>query len=228
MEKQKQIQVLRRQLLDMSKLTHRAVDYAIKGYRLGSPEFCRHVRKGDGKLCELRQKITDLCYKLIKQDSNFSSQSLIHPPAVDSQSRFPHTALRICAALHTAYIAAEELAYQAMLRLEDVRIPGSASLEKLCHLVNRLMCLCIVALFKNETRYAESVLENNDLGRLFDQVTRDLRDVSARTITPIDIERSIANSLKKIGTQTQEIADAILFFLEGATLTVESPATATL
>jgi hypothetical protein len=101
-------------------------------------------------------------------------------------------------------------------------------MEKLCHLVNRFMCLCIVALFKNESRYAESILQNNDLNRLFDQVTRDLRDISARTITPIGIERSIAQSLKQIAAQTQEIAESIVFWLQGTTLAEESGAAATL
>jgi phosphate uptake regulator len=229
MESQKQIQVLRRYLLDMSKLSHRAVDYAIKGYRLGSPEFCRHVRKGDGRLGELRQKITDLCHKLIRQDSNFSSKGLIHPPAVDSQARFPRTALRICIALHAAYLAAEELAHHAMLRLENVQTSSSESLEKLCFLVNRLMCLCIIALFKNESHYAETVLQNNELNRLFELVSRDLRsDIYEQRTMPIAIEQSIANSLKKIATQTQEIAAAIVFGLKGTTWAVESGATANL
>ena len=229
MESQNQIQVLRRHLLDMSKLTHRAVDYAIKGYRLGSPEFCRHVRKGDGRLGELRQKITDLCRKLINQDSNFSSKGLIHPPAVDSQARFPRTALRICTALHAAYLAAEELAHNAMSRLEGVHTSGSESLEKLCYLVNRLMCLCIIALFKNECHYAEAVLQNNELDRLSELVSRDLRtDIYEQKTRPAAIEQSIAGSLKKIATQTQEIADAIVFWLEGTNCVVESGATATL
>ncbi len=225
METQSQIQVLRLHLLDMTKLTYKAVDYAIEGYRLGSPEFCRHAWKGDGNLSDLRKKITDLCQKLIKQNQELTSKALLHPRTIDSQARFPLSALRICTALHAACTAAEELAHQTMLRLEGVRISSSEAVEKACHLVNRLMCLCIVALFKNESHYAESVLQNNNLNRFFEQVSHDLQsDIYEQRATPAGIEQSITRSLKQIASQTHEMAEAIVFWLEGTTAAVLEPA----
>ena len=56
MDTQNQIRLLRISLLDMAKLSHRAVDYAVKGYKLGSPEFCRFVHRGDRQLREPKEK----------------------------------------------------------------------------------------------------------------------------------------------------------------------------
>ena len=140
---QKRIQDLRLHLLDMSKLSQRAVDYAIKGYKLGSPEFCRYVRRGDRELRELHRRITEICRQL-----SMKELALLEGPDLASVARFPVSALRISNALQATCTAAAEIAHHTMLLLEDVRRPGAAALEKVCYLINRLMCLCIVALFK--------------------------------------------------------------------------------
>jgi phosphate uptake regulator len=217
---QKRIQDLRLHLLDMSKLSQRAVDYAIKGYKLGSPEFCRYVRRGDQELRELHRRITDMCQKLPMKEL-----ALMEGPDLAPEARFPVSALRISSALQATCTAAAEIAHHTMLLLEDVRPPGAAALEKVCYLVNRLMCLCIVALFKKNGQHAETVLQNHDLARLFEQASHDLRnDTSGQTAIPAALELAIANSLKQIARQTREIAEAIVFWLEGPKCAVTSGA----
>jgi hypothetical protein len=77
-----------------------------------------------------------------------------------------------------------------MLLLEDVRRPGAAALEKVCYLINRLMCLCIVALFKKNGQHAEAVLLNHDLPRLLEQASHDLRnDTTRQTAIPAALEQ---------------------------------------
>jgi phosphate uptake regulator len=213
----------------MSRLSYRAVDFAIKSYRLGSPEFCRHVRKGEGKLHQLRQKITDLCHKLLHENRDLASKTSIEPAVDDAQVRLVQSALRICRALHAAYDAAEEIAHRTMVLLEDGQVTPSAALERACFLVNRLMCLCIVALFKKESRYADAVLQSNNLNGVFEQVYHGLRnEIGARITIPAAIEQTIARSLQQIAGQTGEIAEAIVFWLEGTNCVIESCATASL
>jgi phosphate uptake regulator len=225
MDTQKNIQVLRLHLLDMSKLSQRAVDYAIKGYKLGSPEFCRYVRQGDRQLFELRHAITDLCQSLLLQELTADSEVIVDEFAVGPEVRFLLSALQICGALHATCVAAAEIARHTMLLLEDVRLPGSAALEKVCHLVNRLMCLCIIALFKKESQHAETVLENQEVGRLFEQAFHDLRsDISRQIAIPTAPEVAITNGLRQIARQVYEVAEAIVFWLEGRRYAVESGA----
>jgi phosphate uptake regulator len=211
MDKEQALQFLRLYLLDMAKLSQRAVDYATKGYRLGSPEFCRYVRRGDHQLGELRRKIADLCQKLATD-----SDALMDEPAADSKLRFPPSALRICNALHATSTASAEIAHHTMLLLEDADwVPGCEALEKVCYLVNRLMCLCIVSLFKRERQHAEAVLQNNDAVRLIERALYELRsNVTRQTTIPAALELAITNSLKQIARQTNEIAEAIVCWLE--------------
>lgn len=88
MDTEQTLQLLRLHLLDMSKLSQRAVDYATKGYRLGSPEFCRYVRRGDHQLGELRRNIVDLCQKLMPHGPVANSDAM-DELATDSRLRFP-------------------------------------------------------------------------------------------------------------------------------------------
>jgi phosphate uptake regulator len=214
MNTQKQIRLLRLSLLDMAKLTQRAVDYAVKGYKLGSPEFCRFVHRGDRQLRELRQKINDLCRSLFIATSSIRPEALREDPYADSNLRFVLSAMRIATALQAASTAAAEIAHHTLHSLDNVRFPGSPTLDKFCRLVNRLMCLCIVALFKEEVHHALAVLQNRELARIFESPTlRHRRD-----------ELPIASNLKQIAAQTNEIAEAIVYWLEGAECTLESRA----
>jgi phosphate uptake regulator len=224
----KHTQELRTHLLDMAKLSQRAVDYGIKGYRLGSPEFCRHVRYGDRQLRELRRKIVDLCQKPplpeTTTDSNIRTSSLA---VITPQARFPISALRICDALHAACLASSEIAHHTMLLLEEIRVPACNALDKVSHLVNRQMCMCIIALFKSDIHHAETVLRNQEVGRLLRQAygVELLKarislynlgeNVDNGTAIAAALELAIANSFSHIVKQIREIAEAIIFWLKG-------------
>jgi phosphate uptake regulator len=216
MNTQKQIRLLRLSLLDMAKLSQRAVDYAVKGYKLGSPEFCRFVHRGDHQLRELRQKINDHCRRLFIEISSTRPETRREDPYADTNLRFVLSALRISTALQAASTAAAEIAHHTLFSLDNVRFPGSPTLDKFCRLVNRLMCLCIVALFKEEVRHAEAVLQNRELARIFENPTvRHRRD-----------ELPISSNLKQIAVQVNEIAEAIIYWLEGTECVLELPTSA--
>jgi hypothetical protein len=238
MDTQNHVQTLRLHLLDMAKLSQRAVDYATKGYKLGSPEFCRYVRRGDSQLGELRRRITALCQQLKVQETALDPEALHDGPVLGPEVRFPLSALRICNALYATCTAAAEIAHHTMLLLEDARIPGCEALQKICHLVNRMMCLCIIALFKSEIQHAETVLQNQEAARLLEQAYGvellsarisfyNLRDgVTRETSITAALELAIANSLKQIANQAREIAEAIVFWLQGRRCVLEPSASA--
>jgi phosphate uptake regulator len=235
---QQHLHVLRLHLLDMAKLSQRAVDYATKGYRLGSPEFCRYVRNSDQQLRELRRSIANLCQRSVSPESG-RQEPKPQKPAVDPdalpdkrdaarQLRFSRSALRIADALHAVCTATAEIAHHTMLLLEDADwVPRCRALEKACYLVNRLMCLCIVALFKRERQHAEAVLQSREGRRLFEQAFHELHNSTGRqSAIPTALELAISNSLKQIANQTHEIAEAIVFWLEGKKCVMESGASA--
>jgi phosphate uptake regulator len=219
---QQHVHVLRSHLLDMAKLSQRAVDYSTKGYRLGSPEFCRYVRNGDRQLRELRRSIAALCQQPashcpLRRESDLGPDA--HPDKSNAakQIRFSRSALRIADALHAICTATAEVAHHTMLLLENADWgPKCEALEKACFLVNRLMCLCIVALFKRERQHAEAVLQSREGRRLFEQAFQELHNCTGRrSAIPTALELAISNSLRQIANQTHEIASAIVFWLEG-------------
>jgi hypothetical protein len=221
---QQHVHVLRLHLLDMAKLSQRAVDYATKGYRLGSPEFCRYVRNGDHHLRELRRSIATLCQKPAPQER--MSEEPTDKQDATRQFRFSRSAVRIADALHAVCTATAEIAHHSMLLLEDANwAPRCEALERACYLVNRLMCLCIVALFKRERQHAEAVLQSREGRRLFEQAFHQLHNGAGRqSAIPTALELAITNSLRQIANQTHEIAEAIVFWLEGKKCVVASGA----
>lgn len=107
---QKRHDVLRSQLLGMSKLSQRAVDYSIKGYELGRPEFSREVLRTEQEFHDLRLSIADRGRMILAKGL-----------PVNADSRFTCSALRICQALHCSYDAAYAIAFETIRGVEPVR-----------------------------------------------------------------------------------------------------------
>lgn len=116
---QQHLHVLRSELLAMARLTQRAVDYSIKAYQLGGPEFCRHASNTDEEVHKFQGGIADRGHVLL-------SLGLL----VDSDSRFISSALRICSALQITHAAASGIAHDTMLSLKGERIAVSPAIEE--------------------------------------------------------------------------------------------------
>jgi hypothetical protein len=204
MDVQQHIQVLRAQLLEMSKLSQRAVDYSIKAYELGCPEFCRHVRYTELELSDIHFCLVDRCRKLL----------VVGLPA-DLDSRLVWSALRICSALRATYTAATEIAQNTALSLESGQAQKSLALQEMGQTINRLVRLCSVALFKEDAQHAKAVLQNRGVGRWLESITCHVRsDLGQRTGAQATFELAITKSLIEIAKQAHEMADAITVWLE--------------
>jgi phosphate transport system protein len=202
---QQHIHVLRSELLAMARLTQRAVDYSIKAYQLGRPEFCRHASNTDDEVHKLRRCIADRGHVLL-------SSGL----PVDSNSRFVSSSLRICSALHIMYAAATGIAQDTMLSLKGERIAVSPAIEEMGQLVNCLVRLCIVALFNKQIQPAKTVIQNDGTGQWFDLAVYQLcGGPIQRTNAQARFELAIHKRLDQIAEQAHEIADAITFWLDG-------------
>jgi phosphate uptake regulator len=202
---QQHIPVLRSELLAMARLTQRAVDYSIKAYQLGRPEFCQHASNTDDEVHKLQRCIADRGHVLL-------SSGL----PVDSNSRFVSSSLRICSALYIVYAAATGIAQDTMLSLKGQWIAVSPAIEEMGQLVNCLVRLCIVALFNKQIQPAKTVLQNGGTGQRCDlAVYQCCRGPIQRTNAQVRFELAIHKSLDQIAEQTHEIADAITFWLDG-------------
>jgi hypothetical protein len=125
--------------------------------------------------------------------------------AKPADSRFAFAAFTIAAALHVTYAAAVQIA-QDTVRLTESGIHQAASLERMGQIVNGSMRLCIVALFQQDAEHAETALRHQE----------SLRLLEPPSIAPQEeLEQAVARSLVEVAKQTHEIADAIIFWLEG-------------
>jgi phosphate uptake regulator len=199
------IQILRLRLLDMSRVSQRAVDYSIKAYELDSPEFCADVRDSTYKVNILHREITEIARDLL----------LMELP-LESDARFVLSAVLICDALHSVHAQAVKIAANSTHLLEDGRMPGWEGLTRMGQEVNCLMRLCIIALFDEEGAHAETVLNNRGVERLFQSVFYDwYSNVDQRLRAQASHELAITKGLSQIAKETYEIADAVVFWLKG-------------
>jgi len=199
------VTLLRVQLLSMSRLSQRALDYAIKGYEQNSSDFCRHVRSVEHKLGEHHRQIKYLCHRITAANET-----------TPSDFRFALAALRVDSALNRTYSAAAQMAQDTILFLKSNTMANCPPLDRFGRLVNSLVRLCTVALFEKDVSHAETVLLSQGVWRrcelIFDHSYSDIdrqmpeQDIYALTIT---------QSLGVIAKQAHEMADAILFWLKG-------------
>jgi hypothetical protein len=205
MNSQRQIHRLRVHLLAMAKLTQRALDYSIKSYSLRHPDFPRHVPLGDHDIEEHHHRIKELCRELM-------SGSI----AKSSDARFTFAALCICNALHTMHASSLGIAQDAARLLESTGIQPCSALEAAGGHVNAAIRITVIALFARDVSHAHAVLRHKPWPQLHELNSVALHPHVHRWAgAQGDFERSVIRSLGAIAKQTHEVADAILFWLDG-------------
>lgn len=205
MNLQQQRTALRTQLLDLSRLSQRALDYSIKGYEFSSFDFSRHPRSVKRQLKDHYCQIKILSRQLIGTGV-----------AAPSDFRFSLAALRLNSAFYKTYKAAARIAQATTLRLENRTIAKCAALDEFGELINRLVRLCTVALFLNDASHAETVLYSQAVWRrselILDHSCSDTEDGPH----PGDCDTlAITQNLSLVAKQAHEMADAIVFWLKG-------------
>lgn len=205
MNSQQHIHILRVQLLAMARLSQRALDDSIKGYQARNLDFSRHVCSAHPEIEDRHRRIKELSRELI-------NGGIAKAPDM----RFAFAAFNIAAALDATYTAAVEIARDTIRLLEGGCPQRCEALEDMAQLMNGSIRLCIVALFEKDARRAETVLRHIESLQL-----RELRSVELRSHLDYrsgphdDFERAVTQRLGEVAKQAHEIADAIVFWLEG-------------
>ena len=110
MNSQVYIHALRVQLLAMSRLSQRALDYSVKGYELRNLDFARQVGTANEDLEQHYRRIRELCREAVNGGI-----------ANVSDFRFAFAALSVAASLRVTYSAAAEIAQGTVRFLETQR-----------------------------------------------------------------------------------------------------------
>jgi hypothetical protein len=131
----------------MTMLSHRAVDYSIKAYEFGDPEFGRLARNSEHEWHKVQCLIGGRGRILMAAGTPIDSDSLI-----------ARSTLRIYGALRVTYAAATEIAHNSMLIAECGLPITCREIGLMGRFVNGLVRLYTVALFKMEIRHAKTIL----------------------------------------------------------------------
>ena len=197
------IQILRLHLLNMARMCQRVVDYALKGYSLGSPECCMLVRNNKPEINLLHLQIEERTREILSTEI---------PDTLDL--RFVLSAGRICNALEEIQVHADDIATQSLRLLESSRRMGCKELVSMGDVVNRLMRLCVVALFKGDIDHAETVLRSEGVEGEFEiSFFESLNTLDRSDIAEAVYEIAIADSLSRMAHELREVANAIMFWL---------------
>jgi hypothetical protein len=203
MNSHQSIQILRLHLLDMARMCQRVVDYALKAYSLGSTECCTIVGNNKPEISLIHIQIEEITRKILSMEISDTSDL-----------RFVLSADRICNALGEIHVHADDIATKSMRLLETSRRMRCKELVSMGDVVNRLMRLCVVALFEENIQHAETVLRSEGVECEFE--TRFFESLNAPD--PSDLaeaayEIAIADSLSCMARELHEVANAIMFWL---------------
>jgi phosphate uptake regulator len=184
-------------------MCQRVVDYALKAYSLGSTECCTIVGNNKAEISLLHLQIEEITREILSMEIS---------DALDL--RFLLSADRICNALKEIHVHADDIATKSMRLLESSGRMRCKELVSMGDVVNRLMRLCVVALFEENIDHAETVLRSEGFECEFE--TRFFE--SLNTLDRIDIaegvyEIAIADSLNRMARELREVASAIMFWL---------------
>lgn len=202
MNSHQSIHILRLHLLDMARRCQREVDYALKAYSLGSTECCTLVRNNKAEINILHLQIEEITREILLMEIS---------DALDL--RFVLSADRICNALGEIHVHADDIATKSMRLLEGSRM-GCEELVSMGDVVNRLMRLCVVALFEENIDHVETVLRSHGVEREFEaRFFESLNTLNRSEIANAVYEIGIADSLSRMAHELREVANAIMFWL---------------
>jgi hypothetical protein len=188
----------------MCRISQKCVDYSIKAIL--------NVRHGFSTI------LLDSTYEmdLLRNDAKKIARDLMLTGSLSkSDIRFVLASMRISDALRTAQKEAFEIAETSLL-LQNGEEIDCADLTTIGDLANRLMRLCTVAIFEEEIAHAEVVLRTV-AGECLVATTASIRclQVDRRLPTQAAFVLSIAERLDELMRQMQEMARAIVFWIEG-------------
>lgn len=195
---------LRLDILEMLRISLRAVDYSMQAYALGLPEFAHHVGCEQEKVNLLNRTIISASQKLYDSEHDISVKWTLG-----------RSALMISLGLSSTYQHAIHISTSTLALLRTRKYPFSRSFEQLGRNVREYLRLCILAVVERNVGYAETVLNRIKRGRsaIF------AKDRGAAYTAPSPLAntihvRTIATSLEQMIENLGTIASASIVLIQ--------------
>jgi hypothetical protein len=202
MNSQQQIHILRVQLLAISRLSQRALDYSVKGYGMRNLDFSGYVQTAECALEEHYRTLNDLSREI-------ASATLTGP----SELRLASVSTRIATAFYRSYTSAAEIAHESIRAYKQTAVQPCSTLYKMANLVNESMRLCVVSLFQAERKHASAVLRSRVPSRLRELAHLEPAQHDTAAEPQDAFDAAVAHNIGEIANQVSQIAGAIVAWL---------------
>jgi phosphate transport system protein len=204
----KKLEELRLLLLRMASLAEVAVHNAVKAFLANESDLAESVIMGDNEINQLEDTIDKLTLELLAQDQ---------PVARDL--RFIIGAMRVTVNLERLGDEAVNLGHRALFLSTRPPLPFNQKMERLCDVAKKMLADALKAFVENDIRLAEEVIaSDSQADELNMKLLRDyVNDMVSESRV---VERAVhcimaARHLERVGDLSTNIAEAVIFIVEG-------------
>lgn len=207
---------LKRELLDLCAMAEDATNKAILALTDRRPELAEEVRRGDDAIDEKEVKIEEDCLKILA----------LHQP-VAADLRFIVTALKVNSDLERIGDLAINIAERASYLASHEPLAVPMDFPKLVERAQSMVRRSLEALFARDAAAARDVLKMDDEA---DRLTKEMFKALHKVMhdDPSTIERAVnllsaSRHLERIADQATNIAEDVVFLVEGEIIRHENP-----
>lgn len=205
---QRDLEALKRSILDMGSLVEQAVASAVEALLEGNMDLAEAVIQGDGEIDSREIAVEEDCLKML---------ALHQPVAVDL--RFIVAVLKVNNDLERMGDLAQNIAERAVYLSTHEPIGVDLDFDRLVESVRQMVSMSLDALVNQDPHLARKVCtlddEVDDYNRHMYVVLQDLMHHKPDTIERAVHTLSVARHLERIADLATNIAEDIVFMVEG-------------
>src|SRR5579883_893782 len=203
-----ELEELNQKLLEMAGMVESAIHRAIRSLVEQDRELAQQVIRDEPLINRMEMEIDGLVTRLL---------ALRQPVARDL--RFLTAALKINTDLERIGDLANHIAERSLSLMHHPLVRPMTDIPKMATLVQSMLLKCLEAFVKGDADLARSVLlADDDVDRLRDALYAELVDTMQRDpgVVPAAVDLIfVARNLERIGDHTTNIAEDVIFLVEG-------------
>ena len=212
------LEVLNRALEEMGALVAHSIHRSVLSLAEKNEDYAHQVLRDESRVDRMEIQIDDMAASIIAREQ---------PVARDM--RFVITAIKIDTDLERMGDLAVNIAERSLSLMRQPNLPVSIDLTRLSSLVETMVLKCLEAFVGRDARIARDILASDDkIDELRNEMQRDLIELMKRDIECVQRALDhlfIARSLERIADHATNIAEEIIFLVQGVTVRHQSART---
>ena len=212
------LEVLNRALEEMGALVAHSIHRSVLSLAEKNEDYAHQVLRDESRVDRMEIQIDDMAASIIAREQ---------PVARDM--RFVITAIKIDTDLERMGDLAVNIAERSLSLMRQPNLPVSIDLTRLSSLVETMVLKCLEAFVGRDARIARDILASDDkIDELRNEMQRDLIELMKHDTECVQRALDhlfIARSLERIADHATNIAEEIIFLVQGVTVRHQSART---